>query len=77
MKKNLKLEKGDVVVFKHEDEVGGDAIGPVVVIRGDSRLNYRDSDTISAISNEPYPDWLPRTEAVRIAREAGAEFRES
>jgi hypothetical protein len=76
--KPIALEDGDVVCWKHEDEVDGlGPVGPVVVVRGDERLNYQDSDMVSAISKQPYPEWFSRREASQLAERHGLEFKES
>jgi hypothetical protein len=47
------------------------------VVRGDERLNYQDSDMVSAISKQPYPEWFSRREASQLAERHGLEFKES
>lgn len=77
MSSNLKLKAGDIVVWKDEDSIEGEPVGPVWIFRGDERLNYRDSDQVSAISKKPYPAWLTRSDACQLAEQNGLEFRET
>lgn len=67
----------EIVVLKDEDEIGGEVVGPVT---GYSRAELEEAAR-SEIGVPYDPDrmqrWVTRSQAVALAAEYGAEFRES
>jgi hypothetical protein len=70
---------GHRVIFKHEDEVDGEPVGPVVVYSlADLRVDADDDGKIG----RPYdpnevPRWVTRAEALAVAAELDVELEES
>lgn len=68
----------DVVMFKHEDEVDGEPIGPAV---GYTQAELDEAAASGSIGVPFDPDrpqrWVTRAQAIAFASELGAEFRES
>jgi len=64
--------KQDAILFKDEGEGG-----PVWVRRAGKLTNFKDSDSISAISGLPYAEWYTRQQARKIAKDEGLPFEEA
>jgi hypothetical protein len=61
-----------VVVWKDEDEIDGEPVGPVGIYTRTS------CDTLVPRPVDPtVPRWVTRSQAISIAAEHNAEFRES
>lgn len=66
----------DAVLFKHEDEQGRAAIGPVWVRRDGKRENYRDSDRERVGHPGFEAAWFSLATAKRIAKDLGLPLYE-
>jgi hypothetical protein len=66
----------DAVLFKHESEERGVAIGPVYVRRAGRTKAYRDSTTIKRFDGSCAPAWFTLTQAQRIATLESLPLRE-
>lgn len=66
------------VVFKHEDEVDGEPVGPVVVYSA-AELEEAARDGSIGVPYDPnrVERWVTRREALAVAAEYAAELEES
>lgn len=68
----------DVIAFKDEDEIDGEPVGPVV---GYTQAELDESKRTGQIGVPYDPDrfqrWVTRSQAIALAQEVGADFRES
>jgi hypothetical protein len=66
----------DAVLFKHESETSGVAIGPVYVRRAGQTKAYKESTTVKRFDGSFAPAWFTLTQARRIATLESLPLRE-
>ncbi len=64
------------IVFKHEDEDRGMAIGPVWKIIDGRHVNYKDSDMKRSWDDTLFPEWFTLRQAQDFAKQLGVPIEE-
>ncbi len=75
--KGVVVVEPDAIIFKHENEIDGQPIGPVWIRRAEESKPYREHPTMRDLSDNPTAQWMGLDEATAIAEQEGLPLEEA